>query len=261
MASIYISSTSSSSSLLDSEKRNRNKFCDQWCLHGPVHDQEPDLRESIRFKCKSWTCQACGPKKARRLRRGIIEQALTHGLHRFLTLTLNPSTCRSDESIPYIRACWNKFRTYLRRRYGTKVVFITILELQQSGYAHLHVLVDRFIEQAWISEAWQAVGGGRIVDIRYVDVHRISAYLSKYLTQDLLLGGFKKRTRRYTTSRGITLLKPVPSAGWALIKAPLDFVLYHCKDALIQAWYDEEGALLSFLYWKQQADAPAGCVL
>jgi hypothetical protein len=41
--------------------------------------------------------------------------------------------------------------------------------------------------EAWISQAWQSVGGCRIVDIRLVDIHRVGAYLSKYLTKDLLL--------------------------------------------------------------------------
>jgi hypothetical protein len=215
-----------------------------------VHDQEPDLRETIRLQCKSWTCPSCGPKKARRLRKAIIETAMAKNLYRFMTLTLDPSTCTPEESIRYIRACWNKFRTYLRRRYGSKIVFITVLELQQSGYAHLHVLVDRFISQAWISDAWQALGGGRIVDIRFIDVHRVSAYLSKYLTKELLLGGFKKGQRRYTTSQGLTLLKRMPSGGWAVIKAPLDLVLYHVKEAVIQEYCDADGALLSFFYWK-----------
>ena len=135
-----------------------------------------------------------------------------------------------------------------------------MVELQQSGYAHLHILVDRYMSQAWISEAWQALGGGRIVDIPAVDLHRVGSYLSKYLTQDLLLASLKKRQRRYTTSRDITLLDRLQSGGWAVIKGPLEFVHYHFKDAVIQEHYDAEGALLSFLYWKRP-DAPANGVV
>ena len=251
---------SSYSSSLDSKKHNRNTFCGRWSLHGPVHDQEPNLHESIRLQCKSWSCPLCGPKKARSVQRAIIDKATVYDLRRLLTLTLDHSTCTPEESIPHIRQCWNKFRTYLRRRYGTKITFITILELQRSGHAHLHVLVDRYIEQAWISEAWQALGGGRVVDIRHIDLHRVSAYLSKYLTKDLLLGSFKKRQRRYTTSQGLTLLERGPSHGWAVIKVPLEFAHDHFKDALIQEHYGQDGALLSFLYWNGPDPSAHGVV-
>ena len=256
---IYNSSSSYSSSL-DSKKHNRNRFCGQWSVHGPVHGQAPDLQQCARLPCKSWTCPSCGPRKARQLRKAIIEKATEKNLRRFLTLTLDPSTCTPQDSIPYIRGCWNKFRTYLTRRYRTAISFIAVVERQQSGYAHFHILVDRYISQAWISEAWQALGGGRIVDIRAVDLHRVSSYLSKYLTEDLLLASFKKGQRRYTTSRTITLLKRVRSAGWALIKGPLEFAHYHFREALIQEHYGEDGALLSFLYRKCR-DAPANRVV
>ena len=41
-----------------------------------------------------------------------------------------------------------------------------------------------------------------MVDIRYVDVHRVSRYLSKYLTKELLMSA-SLRSRRVTTSRGM----------------------------------------------------------
>jgi hypothetical protein len=117
-------------------------------------------------------------------------------------------------------ACWNKFRTYLKRRYKTSITFIWVLELQRSGYAHLHVLVDRYIEHSWISEAWQAIGGGRIVDIRRVDIHRIAPYLSKYLAKELILGALKRRQRRYATSRDIKLFTKTDTGMWVVVKAP-----------------------------------------
>jgi len=53
---------------------------------------------------------------------------------------------------------------------------------------HLHILIKWYIPQAWISENWEALGGGRIVYVQAVrDLHRISWYFSKYLAKDASL--------------------------------------------------------------------------
>jgi hypothetical protein len=64
------------------------------------------------------------------------------------------------------------------------------------------------------------VGGGRIVDIRLVDMHRISRYLSKYLTKELLLSA-PKRSRRVTVSRGYAILCQSRATGTVTSNADL----------------------------------------
>ena len=152
----------------------------------------------------------------------------------------------AEDSVPYIKNCWAKFRTYLKPRYQTPIPFIYVVELQQSGYAHLHILLDRFIEQYWIKEAWQAVGGGEIVDIQLIDIHRIAPYMSKYLTKDILLASFKPRQRRYSTSRGITLLPKTPSGEWdvlKVLKSPIEFHFALRQRRLLEASIDHHGSL------------------
>ena len=187
-----------------------------------MEDQGHAYLRYARLGCKRWTCPRCGVRKAKRLRKAIIGTAIDKNLNRFLTLTLDPKTCTPEESTTYIRQCWNKFRTYLKRKHGISISFITILKFQKNGHAHLHILVDRFINQSWISSAWQGVGGGRIVFITQVDLHRVAGYLSKYLTKDLLTNGFKARQRRYTTSRDITLFVKNSNGIWKLIKKPIE---------------------------------------
>src|SRR5262249_18839602 len=132
---------------------------------------------------------------------------------RFVTLTLDPKRAGSPEgSVEYIRESWNKFRTYLKRQFGTKVRFIVILEPQKSGMAHLHALIDRYIAQEWLHKAWNAVGGG-FTFIKYVDIHRVSAYLTKYLTKELFTSAPSKK-KRISTSRGIRLFQKSQSTGW-----------------------------------------------
>ena len=234
------------SSSLDSYKHNRNRSCGRWSLKGPGNDIAKGHCRYVKLGCKKWTCPYCGPRKANRLRHAIIEKAMDKNMSRFLTLTLDPSTCRPEDSIPYIRGCWNKFRTYLKRKHGSSISFIAILELQKSGHAHLHILVDRYIKQSWISAEWQAVGGGKIVYIKHVDIHRVAAYLGKYLTKELLLGGFNTRIRRYTTSRDIVLFVKKASGVWSLIKAPLSFLYGHITGSITKEDRDKEGQLQWF---------------
>jgi hypothetical protein len=188
----------------------------------------------------------CGPKKARRLRHAIIEAALKHGMRRFLTLTLDPRHCSAEESVEYIKECWSKFRIYLGRLYGKSISFIWILELQKSGYAHLHILVDRYIHFAWIQESWQAVGGGRFVNIKLVDIHSVTAYLSKYLTKEVILADYRPGTRRYSTSRSIKLFVRVTKGDWVVFRQSIDNLMPFDGVPIDEMKCDENGVLQWF---------------
>lgn len=156
--------------------------------------------------CKCWNCSYCGPRRAWRFCRRVAEVGKERGLNRLMTLTLDPSKLGAGSVKPgAVWEVWRKFRVYLRRRSGVTLSYVAVLELQKSGVPHLHVLVDQFIPQAWISERWEALGGGRIVDIRKVrDFKKVARYLGKYLAK-----GFGKRelyrARRYSCSRNIKL--------------------------------------------------------
>src|SRR6516165_129714 len=107
------------------------------CSIGTVIRQMPDRTTShgyVRLDCKRLSCVRCGPKRARRYQRAIAQQAEKLGLKRFVTLTIDPARLSQEDSSDYIRKCWNNFRTYLRRRFGQKVVqYIAVLEHQKSG--------------------------------------------------------------------------------------------------------------------------------
>jgi hypothetical protein len=110
-------------------------------------------------------------------------------------------------------------RVRLARRYGKSLSFIGVLEFHKSGIAHLHILLGVYIPQQWLSVAWQSIGGGKVVDIRYVDIHRVTAYLACYLTGQKVeqtLFFLPNRARIFTTSRSIVLWgkKKEPSGWW-----------------------------------------------
>jgi hypothetical protein len=141
-------------------------------------------------------------------------------LQRFLTLTLDPKKIKGDP-VRYLNAAFAKLRVYLQREYRVAPQYIRVLEFQKNGNPHFHILIDRYIDLEWIRKAWVAVGGGFMVDIRFVDVHRVSRYLSKYLTTELLMSA-PLRCRRVTTSRGIKLFEKTPrDFKWELLRVSI----------------------------------------
>jgi len=170
-----------------------------------------------RLYCKRWSCPDCGPRKAWLFQRKIAEKAQEFGLSRFLTLTLGRERQTGKEGVRQIRETWRKFRVYLQRKFGVTVSFINVLEFHKSGVPHLHVLVDRFIKQSWISASWSSLGGGKIVDIRHVaDLDKVGWYIGKYLSKDALLR-VPKGVRRFSTSRNIKLLEREVEGDWTLL--------------------------------------------
>jgi len=86
-----------------------------------------------------------------------------------------------------------------------------------------------------------------MVNIRFVDVHRVSRYLSKYLTKELLMSA-PLRSRRVTTSRGIKLLEKIPTeTKWTLIKVPISRLFEVLAKDITTFLFDEDQLLESFV--------------
>jgi hypothetical protein len=243
------------SSFLDEIQNNRNRDlpdsfrtlgrkrnCGIWTVVGSSDDGMRTIFH--RVNCKTWGCCFCGPRKAKRYKFLIGKLAEHEQLKRFLTLTLDPSKIEGD-SVRYLRGVFNKFRLYLRRRYGAPVKYIAVLEFHKSGIAHLHVLIDRYVPWEWIKQSWCALGGGQVVFIKYVDVHRIARYLSKYLTKELLLSA-PKRARRVTTSRSLRLIAKKAESSWKLLKLSVFFLYSRLWSSTVGVVLDCDGLLESF---------------
>jgi hypothetical protein len=213
--------------------------CGRFTVLGPIEGSLTKCGHK-RLLCDCLRCERCRPRRLRIMRARIAEQATKHGLTRLATLTLDPKKLpagvRSDR---YLRNCWRKMRVLLERRFGRTVHFISVLEFQESGMAHLHVLFGVFIPQEWLSEAWQSVGGGEIVDIRYVEIRKVAAYLTTYLTSAKItntLGLLPRRARIFSTSRGIRLSKPSGNSGWWLKRKHITYLHFHSPNATEQRY-------------------------
>jgi len=210
--------TENQSGLPDYQRRpvGRGKFCGRKCVRGL--DPKTGQMNYRRINCGSWTCCYCGPRRANMARRAIQKVAEDLGLRYFLTLTLDPKKIEHRKFyVPMLRLTFNKFREYLRRKFGTSPSYVCVLEFTQNGVPHLHILFDRYIEQSWISDVWDTLGGGRICFIKRVTVQKVARYLSKYLTKELILSA-PKGTRRITAARSIKLFPKFNSGiAWELL--------------------------------------------
>ena len=224
-------------------RRPRGRHCGRHTLIGPVNGQYAHKRS----RCKSYACGLCGPWKIRQVRKGIVHRAVEHKLQRFLTLTLDPKKIPPGygvtEKIKYLYGVWRKMRVYLRRKLDKSLVFIAVVELQQNGNPHLHMLVGSYLAKEWISAAWQALGGGSFTRIEYADVHRVAAYIAKYVTDDSLQD-LPAGTRRFSTSRGLALFdRSTGKSGWILVRHPIEFWREHAAGVSEEVFETEqEGA-------------------
>lgn len=188
---------------------------------------------------------SCAIRRAKRYRHNIRATAEARQLQRFLTLTLDPKKIQGDP-VRYLNTAFAKLRVYLKRKHRVAPQYIRVLEFQKNGNPHFHILIDRYIDLEWIRRAWVAVGGGFMVDIRFVDVHRVSRYLSKYLTTDLLMSA-PLRCRRVTTSRGIKLFEKTPSEfNWELLRVSIYRLHEMYVGYVTKPLYDENQLLESF---------------
>jgi hypothetical protein len=203
-------------------QQTQKKFgCGSFSVVGPIKGQLGKFGYKCLF-CGSYRCSRRRNPKLKKVRARISQIAAEHKLQRMATLTLDPKRIPKEHrknTDRYIRELWRMMRVLLSRQFGKSLPFVGVLEFQKNGNAHLHVLLGQYIPQAWLSGAWQSIGGGRMVDIRYVDVHRVSAYLSVYLAGEKVLHTLAllpKRARIFTTSRSIVLWGKKKPSGWHL---------------------------------------------
>lgn len=128
------------------------------------------------------------------------------------TLT-SPADETPDQSYAELAARWKRFHLLLRRRYpGMHFEYFKVVERQQRGHAHLHILYrGGFIWQGWLSQAAARAGFGRVADIRRVGPVA-AKYVSKYLAKEMgkppegqWPPALPKWHRRATWSRGWAL--------------------------------------------------------
>jgi hypothetical protein len=152
-------------------------------------------RETRRFlavRCGRWSCEVCGDGNRRafikRVRLGLGEtDAPAAGVGRarpprLLTLTSPP---REDprRSQDLMKGRFQRLRQRVAERYGRGFEYAGVVELTKAGSPHLHVVFrGPWVAQAEWSRLAEAVGFGRVVDVRRVRSGDVARYAAKGLS-------------------------------------------------------------------------------
>lgn len=159
---------------------------------------------NYKIGCGRWECSYCGKMKRKRLYKKI-RRHWGNSRMRFLTLTVSTAAIPQYLAYKEISHKWDIFLKRLRRQYpGVK--FFKCLEFTKDGYPHLHVLLNRFIPQPWISEVWAELFESPIVYIKEIGTIEGIGYVAAYATkwqrdsQASASSYFLNRLRRYSFS-------------------------------------------------------------
>ena len=133
------------------------------------------------LNCRRWGCKHCGPRRAIHLAYRVERAEPT----RFITLTSDPKQWTSPrECFDRTRRLLPDFWKKIRKNVGP-VEYLRVLELHKNGFPHYHFLArSRYIPQPLIKNAWAALTGAIIVDVRRIwKEQNVFRYMMKYLTK------------------------------------------------------------------------------
>lgn len=133
--------------------------------------------------CKSWSCERCSRRKAKKLAARIAKCDGTRLLT--LTMRLSPELDRRDR-LDSLNCHFRNLMKRLRRHYPrARIRYVKVVEWTKNGQPHLHIVLDSpYIPQSYISYLWKDLTGSPIVDIRRIRRKNGSGrYLAKYLTK------------------------------------------------------------------------------
>lgn len=172
-------------------------------------------------KCNSWTCPRCAPIKARAISYQIRDVVLLNNLNCYLTLTLDPNKLSQEDIIEsqthkiitgffnhlittvkrkkfnYFNVKKNQHYQFALKNSGEKLKYVWVIEFQQNGLAHMHILLNQFLPIEVIREVWVHIGGGHIMYIDKVgNLNAVSNYITKYFCKE-----FNPKTERRLTFR------------------------------------------------------------
>lgn len=127
--------------------------------------------------CKMRNCPVC----SRVIRNQLMDRVklwFADDELRFMTLTMQAD----DKS--NIMDHWHVLLVDLKRHYpGIRGFWVK--EYTKRKVAHLHILVNRFVDQAWLSRRWLEITGTSYIAYieRIDDIRNPAAYMLKYMTK------------------------------------------------------------------------------
>lgn len=114
-------------------------------------------------QCKSNYCPECRQRNLMCIRK-MLYNTLASERWRLVTLTLPNHTITPLEGLCCIKKQFNNFTHRIRRKYPD-IKFVRSIEIHQSGFPHIHLIVNQYVPKGFLSKAWHECGGG-YTDIR-----------------------------------------------------------------------------------------------
>jgi len=192
----------------------------------------------IPASCNTYRCDVCGPRKARRLARAIDQWIRSEcaGGARFWTFTMtNRASANPAEHRKQLQRAWHVFWKELRRCPALsdaqrKARYIAIRECHESGYIHIHALVDRYLPRNLLQPLWDGIcakvlglqnqpAGFLWVQLVPSDVRSLTRYVTKYVTKSARAFHERfERARLWSRSAGVVLqLRRPKQPGWSFV--------------------------------------------
>ena len=108
--------------------------------------------------CKSNYCDNCRKRNLLKLRKSLFK-TMYHRRWRLVTLTFPD---HSADVLTTLRSLYRNFKKFIQRvrRKYPGISFIRTIEVHQSGFPHIHLVVDSFIPIAFLQKHWHDLGGG-----------------------------------------------------------------------------------------------------
>jgi len=162
---------------------------------------------------------------AKRIARKWKKITYTEGI--FLTLTLNPNRFSSFyQAYTGMIEGWNKIVTAIRKRYPNFIGYARVVEFQESGNPHLHIMlfgVD-FVPVEWIRELWENhYGLGTQINVKRITNDKGAIrYLLKYLLKSFTGNDIETENKALKQK---ALLWAVNSKGWAVSKSLISLMI------------------------------------
>ena len=109
--------------------------------------------------CKSNYCKLCRPKNLIALRK-VLYESLNYHRWRMIDLTFPDHSVDPLTALQSIYKTFKQFIQKVRYKYPD-IAFVRTIEIHQSGFPHLHMIVDKYIPVAFIQKCWHDQGGGQ----------------------------------------------------------------------------------------------------
>lgn len=168
-----------------------------------------DIGVKIPVNCKRWSCPHCGDVNKKR-----VLDRVSYGFKggtRVRGMTLTELKDPGNEEAEKISVHFARLRANLYKK-GYRFRYFRVTEFKPrkgdtspnaKQYRHYHVLIDAYIPQAVISNAWYEATNhtAYVVWVNASEIMKGAGYLSKYLTKTMNDEHFGKHERRFSFSQ------------------------------------------------------------